>query len=269
MSSLHAILLKLKLEADAVIPPTHGHNAYAMFMELLRKSTPRLAAELHNPSPLKPFTISPLQGKFQRISKGLLKVNAGAECSFRLTFLRGDVFAYFMDAVLKSTGHPLAVSSAIFFIDSVVVDQSESQQCKHQDYEEVFSSACPSPKISLQFLTPTAFRSGGKRNVLFPEAKLVFNSYFSKWQHFSPIKMVDSLTKYWQDIILARYRCVTRMLDFGTYQETGFQGNCVYELPDFLNEDQVKALNALADFAFYCGTGAKTTMGMGQTRRLK
>jgi CRISPR-associated endoribonuclease Cas6 len=33
--------------------------------------------------------------------------------------------------------------------------------------------------------------------------------------------------------------------------------------------DKLKALNALADFAFYCGTGAKTTMGMGQTRRIK
>ena len=27
-------------------------------------------------------------------------------------------------------------------------------------------------------------------------------------------------------------------------------------------------LNALADYAFFCGTGHKTTQGMGQTRRL-
>ncbi len=269
MSSLHAVLLKLRPEADGTIPPTHGHNAYAMFMELMQRSNPKLAAELHSPSPLKPFTLSPLQGKFQRVSKDLLGISAGADYFFRLTFLRGDVFAYFMDAVLKSAGHTLRVSSATFLIDCVVSNKSESSECGHQDYEEVLSLARPSAKVSLQFLTPTAFRSGGKRNVLFPEAKLVFNSYFSKWQRFSPVKLSESITKYWQDIILARYKCATRILDFGTYQETGFQGNCVFELPDFLNEDELRALNALADFAFYCGTGAKTTMGMGQTRRLR
>jgi len=29
----------------------------------------------------------------------------------------------------------------------------------------------------------------------------------------------------------------------------------------------LKQAGALANFAFYCGTGYKTTMGMGQTRR--
>ena len=31
----------------------------------------------------------------------------------------------------------------------------------------------------------------------------------------------------------------------------------------------VRLFNALVDYAIYCGTGAKTTMGMGQTRRIR
>ena len=33
------------------------------------------------------------------------------------------------------------------------------------------------------------------------------------------------------------------------------------------NTEMLRLVNLLADFAFYCGTGYKTTMGMGQTRR--
>jgi CRISPR-associated endoribonuclease Cas6 len=31
---------------------------------------------------------------------------------------------------------------------------------------------------------------------------------------------------------------------------------------------QIKQLNALADYALYCGIGRKTTMGMGMGRRV-
>ena len=33
------------------------------------------------------------------------------------------------------------------------------------------------------------------------------------------------------------------------------------------NLEMLRWVNLLTDFAFYCGTGYKTTMGMGQTRR--
>ena len=59
------------------------------------------------------------------------------------------------------------------------------------------------------------------------------------------------------------------MINFGNYQETGFTGQCSFILSDVLSMEQVQHINALADFAVYSGVGAKTTMGMGQTRRIK
>ena len=65
----------------------------------------------------------------------------------------------------------------------------------------------------------------------------------------------------------------SRMLDFGKHKAIGFVGSCAYQ---FFVERQsdgkgdtemLRLANLLADFAFYCGTGYKTTMGMGQTRR--
>jgi CRISPR-associated endoribonuclease Cas6 len=267
MAALYAVLLNLKADGDAIISPTQGHHAYGLFMALIRRSSLSMADELHASDSMKPFTISPLQGKFQRAVKSL-KVIGDYEYSIRLTFLEEDVFAYFMDATLKAVSQPLRLESAIFHIDHIILHHEDSPFCRHQSYQELLTESQPVRKMSLQFLSPTAFRSGGKRNVLFPEASLAFGSYLSKWQHFSPIKVDEHTAEFLEQIIVTRYKLSTRILHFNGYQETGFQGECTFELPADSDEDSLKTINALADFAFYCGTGAKTTMGMGQTRRI-
>ena len=267
MAALYAVLLNLKADGEATISPTQSYHAYGLFLALIRQSSPKVADELHASDSMKPFTISPLQGKFQRAAKNL-KIIGGYEYSIRLTFLKEDVFAYFMDAALKAASQPLRLESAIFHIDHVVLHHEDSPLCHHQSYEELFTESASERKVRLQFLSPTAFRSGGKRNVLFPEASLAFGSYLSKWQHFSPIKVDEHMAEFLEQIIVARYKLSTRILHFNAYQETGFVGECTFELPADFDEDSLKTINALADFAFYCGTGAKTTMGMGQTRRI-
>ena len=267
MTALYAALLKLKADGEATISPTQGHHAYGLFLSLIRQSSPKMADELHGSDALKPFTISPLCGKFQRAGKSL-KVIDSSEYFIRLTFLKGDVFAYFMDAALKAARQPLRLESAIFHIDHVVLHHDDSPLCHHQSYEELFSESAFQRKIRLRFLSPTAFRSGSKRNVLFPEAPLVLGSYLSKWQYYSPVKINESMSKVLPDIVVTRYKLNTHILHFNAYQETGFEGDCTFELPADLDKAAVKIINALADFAFYCGTGAKTTMGMGQTRRI-
>ena len=268
MHSVYAVILRLKSQGEATISLTQGHHAHALFLSLLAQASPGIADQLHEPTPVKPFTVSTLQGKFQRSGRSL-RVAEGSDYTVRLTFLAEDLFSHFMDAVLKASNRLLRLESATFQIDRLLLSRQDSALCHHQSYEELLSESPADRKIALQFLSPTAFRSGGKRNVLFPDSSLVFGSYLSKWQHYSPRTMDEAISKCWGSIIVARYRLNTRILHFDSYQETGFEGSCHYELPTGLHEDAVRAINALADFAFYCGTGAKTTMGMGQTMRVR
>ncbi len=47
----------------------------------------------------------------------------------------------------------------------------------------------------------------------------------------------------------------------------GFVGRCAFSM--FRSERALwRTLHLLADFAFYCGTGYKTTQGLGQTRKV-
>jgi CRISPR-associated endoribonuclease Cas6 len=71
-----------------------------------------------------------------------------------------------------------------------------------------------------------------------------------------------------QFIRVSGYRLKTGLLDFGTYRELGFQGDVSYEIDARAPDELVKTIQALGDFAFFSGVGAKTTMGMGQARRM-
>jgi CRISPR/Cas system endoribonuclease Cas6 (RAMP superfamily) len=54
---------------------------------------------------------------------------------------------------------------------------------------------------------------------------------------------------------------------YGNATFIGGMGNCTFNI---VNEDPywMHLVNILSAFSFYCGTGVKTALGMGQTRRL-
>ncbi|MFB8797564.1 MAG: CRISPR system precrRNA processing endoribonuclease RAMP protein Cas6 [Microcoleus sp.] len=48
----------------------------------------------------------------------------------------------------------------------------------------------------------------------------------------------------------------------------GMVGEVSYRILGDVEPLAIKQINALADFALYCGVGRKTPMGMGMTRRI-
>lgn len=260
--------LKLLSLDDNPLPVTLSYNSYALFLNILRNSSPKFAAELHEMDGPKPFTTATIFSGYHR-KTGSISGTPG-RLSLRLTFLSDEVFAQFLKSALEWSDRQLQLGSAHFKVEQVHLVDVNKPQKKFCSYEELLTTAVAEHSISLQFLSPAVFRSEGKRNVLFPEPQLVFGSLLNRWNAFSSIKLsADLLQCFNSQILLARYKLETGMLNFGNYQEAGFTGQCSFILGDKLLEQQMKAINALAEFAFYSGVGAKTTMGMGQTRRIK
>jgi CRISPR-associated endoribonuclease Cas6 len=169
----------------------------------------------------------------------------------------------------QGRGTQLRLGNAAFQLEEVVTHSQGSPWAGFDSFEDIWGRASKSRKVPLEFLSPTAFRSSGRRNFVFPQPELVFGSYLSKWNPSSPIKFDECLReRLVEQVIPARYKLETRILDFGSYQEVGFEGRCTFIIADSVPDETVQQINALADFAFYAGTGAKTTMGMGQTRGL-
>ena len=70
------------------------------------------------------------------------------------------------------------------------------------------------------------------------------------------------------EVDIARYKLRTQMMDFRSYRQLGFVGECEFGVRKGLCEEALGALQVLADFSVFAGVGYKTTMGLGQTRRL-
>lgn len=266
---LYSIIIKLKALSSATISPTQGYHAHALFLNIIRQADEKLSARLHDGVGIKPFTLSPLQGKFIRNSQGV-QLAEGSVYWLRACLMDDNLFAAFMGFLLKQSSPVIVkLEEAPFKIEEIVTVKGQSPWSNCQSFEEILDNAANAREINLRFLSPTTFRSKGKRNVILPLPSLVFGSYLSRWKSLSPVDIDAGLEKYLENkVILGRYNLKSHILHFGSYQETGFEGTCTFLIEESVPAETVRALNALADFAFYCGTGAKTTMGMGQTRRL-
>ena len=265
---------------DVTLRPTMGHHAHAAFLSLLRMGDPGKAAEVHAASRQKPFTVSPLIGKGERRGN-LLRIRAGTECWLRYTFLDDELFAYFGDAFLTQSFPSIRLGDARFQLSRMVASAGgDSDWSGTQTYENLIESAQSDTRIRLEFRSPTAFREltpEGKKTRNQANIDLVrcYQSWVNKWNAFAPVqidksRMLDFIS---HQAGLTEVESRSKMLDFGKHKEIGFVGSCAYQfLSDGQTESQgenemLRIANLLADFAFYCGTGYKTTMGMGQTRK--
>ena len=266
---LYSVVLKLRAEEDAALSPTQGYHGYALFLSLLDSVAPDLAREVHSAEKAKSVTASPIWSKSLRGRGEEMKVSKGTECWLRFTLLEDKVFAGFLHSLLSGEKiKEMQLESVTFSLVEVATEPNSSPWARFDTFHSLWDKATPQKRITLQFLSPTAFRSRS-RNIIFPEPERVFGSYLSKWNSYSPLSFDDSLrSEIFPHILATRYRLQSRILDFKTYKEVGFEGECAFEIKEDVPEETLRQVNALADFAFYAGTGAKTTMGMGQTRRL-
>lgn len=119
------------------------------------------------------------------------------------------------------------------------------------------------PYITVEFLTPTAFKSNG-RYVIFPTAQLILNSLLKKYDAFShTVSVGDELL----------YEYISEHTDIVEYslRSTKFPMEGV-TIPSFIGSVKLKCggnkefrnlINMLLKFGEYSGVGIKNSMGMG------
>ena len=270
-------LISLIPETDVTLRPTMGHHAHAAFLTIMRKGNPVIAEKLHAQSTQKPFTVSPLIAEAKK-HDNLLHIRAGTECKLRFTFLDDELFQHFGKAFFTSNMSPIRLGEAIFQVKQLTSHATDEQGWSgNATYAELAQSAKTDTRMSFRFYSPTAFRQMTPRgqetkNHTYLDLLRCYQSWINKWNAFAPIKLDKSemLTFISDHAQVTSIRTKSRALNFKRNTEVGWVGMCacVFYPEDSLDEQLIRTANCLADFAFYCGTGYKTTMGMGQTRRV-
>lgn len=278
MSLLYSVVLELTAQTPATIPATMGHQAHALFLDLVGQVDPDLAARLHNEPGYRPFTVSPLSGG--RFEGDTLALRTGQSCRLRFTLLDGGpLWQTLTRHFLETPALSLRLGNARFRLERLL-STPKSDPTGWAAFTDWASLAARPPRATfrLNFVSPTAFsRNEGneKRFLLFPQPVDVWASFRRSWNLYAPdaLKLEEAtwleLQKFIeQRVLVTDYELQTATLRFPKYLQKGFTGYCAYKISgtEAGLSPQAAQLAALADFSLYCGTGYKTTMGLGQTR---
>jgi CRISPR-associated endoribonuclease Cas6 len=261
-----------------------GRAAHAIVLDCVRRADPALAEAIHAGSGLRPFTASGLIGASPRYA-----LSAERTYHLRLTALTAPVASAL---VLAAQAGPLSPGEAVTLAETrfsiVAADWgtpaiSPSKEPMGAGSQNIWAAATtyeslsapwllgrqrPAPRLSLQFSSPTTFKSEGK-HVPVPLPGWVFGSLLEKWNAFAPVALPPEARRFADECLaLTSYRLSTRMLPI---KENGLRAGAVGQARyTALNADRywLSLMHLLADFALFAGVGAGTSMGLGQARKL-
>jgi CRISPR-associated endoribonuclease Cas6 len=290
-----SIILNGYPKDEVPVPHVQGPALQGMFLHLMEQVDPAVSARLHNDDRYRPFTLSPLgvgeRGRnfrgFQLPREQMLKT--GTPCYLRITLLEDDLFPTLGRYFLASPEPIFRLGDTEFTVTSVLATpESGNQWSTYIPYRDLIErtyrqAGClrsqdnpPHPlsggerRITLHFLTPTSF-SKGDMDLPLPLPRLVFQSYLKRFTEFCDfvflpdfVELVDLHTG-----IATMNHIRTDTIKTKKVTLIGFTGEVTFEISKHAPPELILQMNLLADFAFFCGTGKKTTVGMGQTVRMK
>lgn len=241
-----------------------GKAAHGFFLEMVRRRDPDAAQRLHEPSPVKPFTLSVSAPTVRR--GNVVTIPEGEMFRLRITILDDTVLEPVFHAILDA----LAGHEPFQFSGMPVTVQTTSDTApvlRKIAWEKLIKDASISDDlVGLHFVSPTAFRRINDHH-LYPEPDLVFGSILRKWNTYADTPLKMSSETAFSSIRVSRYRLKTQMLRFRGFNQLGFVGQSYYDLKRLSQTDK-SIVSVLARFAQISGVGAKTTMGMGITRQI-
>ena len=246
-----------------------GRHLHALFLALVSSCDRHLGDTLHNSHSDKAFTLSPLQVVRHRENQLQYQhshlIPAETPCWWRISLLDDKLFGKLTQLWLNlNPDQPWHLGSADLKITSIFgTPQSTQPWADACTYTQLYEQAREDRILSFIFTTPTAFRQG-KYDTALPTSESVFNSLLKRWNCYSGIA-IDALPL--DSVFPSFFNLYTEVVSDSRSKFIGCTGEISYRLLGNLEPIQIKQINALADFAFYCGVGRKTTMGMGMVRR--
>lgn len=268
---LIAIVLTLTSPTDATIPANLGRANYAATLALLQQLDPALGPALHDGNGPKPLTCSDLLNA--RGQHDQLQIRAGEAYYVRLTGLTPLASQALEAALLATPPVTWTIAHHAFTVSRVACDPDSEPWSGRTTYEtlaaaQLLQANSLPRKVSLVFQSPTAFQSKGM-HIPVPLPNLVFGSLVDRWNTFSPVTLSPEVRRFGEEMVaLSNYRLESQVVPQKDGSPLiGGVGRATYTA---LGGDRywLATMQMLADFALFSGVGVKTTIGMGQVRRV-
>jgi CRISPR-associated endoribonuclease Cas6 len=260
-TELIGVSFRLQPLENVTLFPQYTTALHGWFLDRIRQDDPALSRILHDEQDEKAFTLSPLDGLIESAGDKI-ELHTSNTYTWTLTLFSHPVVEWAQKWLQKSL-KTIDLRHASLTVQSIFISLAPTT------YQNLWQPA-NGHSIALTFLSPTSFRRKGYHFPL-PLPLNVFQSYLRRWNTFSqPIIEADPFLAWVDDnVIITRHQLRSSKVSAGKKGAvTGFTGAIEYGVtreaahrPDYL-----QTLFSLARLAPYCGTGHKTTFGLGQTR---
>jgi CRISPR-associated endoribonuclease Cas6 len=236
---------------------------HAWFLEQIRLTDPELSATLHDDQSEKAFTISGLEGALVAKGRGF-QLQAGERYRWNVTGFTKSVVEW-MAQWMQALPTTIDLRDAPLQIKQVEILHPPTTYAQLWEQGEAIDTP-----ITLSFISPTSFRRHGQHFPL-PVPFNLYHSYLRRWNLFSDIPVDANEFLDWVDesVLVLRHRIEsTKVLAGKRGSVTGFTGIVEFGISPkaAIDAEFMQLFYALSQYAPYCGTGHKTTFGLGQTR---
>ncbi|MBP0027895.1 CRISPR-associated endoribonuclease Cas6 [Roseofilum sp. Guam] len=247
-----------------------GRHLHALFLNLVSSVDRTLGDRLHDSQADKAFTLSPLQTRrhFKTLSyEHQQAIPAQTACWWRISLLDDALFGELTQLWLHlNRDKPWHLGPADLTITSILATpQSTHPWANSCPYAQLYDEASESDNtFRFCIATPMAFRQG-KYDTALPSGDRLFASLRQRWNKYSGIDMPELVL---DTVFPSFFHIETAIVADKRSKFIGSIGEITFRLLGDATPTTLKHLNALANYALYCGIGRKTTMGMGMARRI-
>ncbi len=275
-------IIHLEALAPGQIEGFTGRGVHGFWFNRWRDVDPALGDRLHNETQEASFTLSPLTG-LPRPRRGIVPIPAGQTAWFRVTLLDPfleDAFRSKWLAGLENAArleipegreqNGEMIPGIVWKVTAASLEPSAHPSAGQAGYEELsrrhLMDSNPPRQWRLEFLSPTTFH-GKTAHLPFPLPDSLVGSWLRRWQAFAPLALPEDELLQWAraNLAVSAYRLHTVPAREGERLRVGCVGTLslrALDMPPYLRA----AVDLLAHYAFYCGSGSHTAQGMGQTR---
>jgi CRISPR-associated endoribonuclease Cas6 len=267
---LLSLIITLRNPRPISMAYDQGRALAAEFLNWVQEIDPNLSNKLHDPQRVpRPYTVSNLFD-LPKPNKSMVLIPPDSKPWFRITSFSPELTRFIFDQLLPALSRKIQLGDGIFEFDHVVTDPEKHIWAGAINYNDLinhYMMGRVNSKTRHHFASPTSFHSKGNHMpYILPE--LALRSWMTAWNAYAPVEFPDDILDQTQgSVAISYYRLQTIPVRYGNATFIGGMGNCTFNI---VNEDPywMHLVNILSAFSFYCGTGVKTALGMGQTRRL-
>lgn len=240
--------LLIPANADGLERPGFSEQRamHAILLGALDAVDPALAETVHEMR-TKPFT----QALLAQGEEGL---------QWRVTWLDDDLAAPFREGLAQVAPERLLERPLALHPERTVTTQTPYA---------ALAATPAAQRFHLTFHTPTTFKQQYYQQPV-PDPYLCFQSWWSRWDLFAPeegainIALLDLVQAH---VVTTRFRIRSRFWKDGPRRAIGAEGRMTFAVikGQQVEEAWWQQAGVLAAFSRFCGSGYKTTQGMGQT----